>query len=136
MGKMADLLRESRIEIPEDSVDVLDEMVQTVEQLEDKLSKTIAENARLAAQIEEATKDAGRRRPSSRRPDPGRRREASERLVESVEFTSSADDYAKKVKVIKEKYLPGKRRRPRTTASRPSTKKTSHLPISWSIRTR
>lgn len=103
MDKMADLLRESRIEIPEDSVDVLDEMVQTVEQLEDKLSKTIAENARLAAQIEEATMLDVVSEQSE-----GLTMVDAERLstlVESVEFTSK-DEYAKKVKVIKEKYFP------------------------------
>jgi len=42
-----DLLRESNISIPDESVDVIDEMTETVETLEGRVTDLIAENAKL-----------------------------------------------------------------------------------------
>lgn len=102
MDNLAGVLREARIEIPEDSVDVLDEMAETVEKLEARLNDQIAENAKLVAAIEEATKEdivdeiaEGLTLVDS---------EKLATLIESVEFVS-AEDYAKKVQVIKEKHF-------------------------------
>jgi hypothetical protein len=56
MEGMKKLFAENYIEIPEDKLNVLEELTATVEQLEDKLNAQINENIELSKSISEYSK--------------------------------------------------------------------------------
>ncbi len=103
MESVKGALVESYIDVPEDRLDVVSEMAETVTDLEAELSKSLAENLALKAQIAEATQETilddikeGLTMVDAEKLDT---------LIESVDFVD-AESYAKKVSLIREKHFP------------------------------
>ena len=105
MGKLKDLFTESYIEVPESKVDLVDELAETVEELEGKLNEAtesaietskLLEGYQREAVIREAAKDLA-----------DTEVEKLKGLVEDVDFEDEAT-FANKVKTIKESYFKNK----------------------------
>jgi len=105
MGKLKELFTESYIEVPESKVDLVDELAETVEELEGKLNEAtesaietskLLEGYQREAVIREAAKDLA-----------DTEVEKLKGLVEDVDFEDEAT-FANKVKTIKESYFKNK----------------------------
>ena len=105
MEGMKKLFAENYIEIPEDKLNVLEELTATVEQLETKLNDQINENIQLSKSISEYTKHEIFDQVSE-----GlvmTQVEKLRQLAEGIEFDGS-DNYKKKLVLVKENYFPVK----------------------------
>ena len=97
---------EHYIEIPEDKLDVLDELAEKVEELEDKLNETVEDNINLAKSLAEEIKTRIFNEVSE-----GLVVTQSEKfktLAEGVDFTDE-DTYKQKLEIVKENYFADKR---------------------------
>lgn len=102
MGKLKDLFTESYIEVPEDKVDLVDELATANEQLEEQYNDAIATNLSLKEEVEAYKREAIIREAS---------RDLAETQVEKL--TSLAKDiafeseetFAQKVATLKESYF-------------------------------
>lgn len=102
MNKMKDLFTESYIEVPESKVDLVDELADTVEDLEDKLNKTTAQAIEMAEELEVFKRDAIIREHS--RDLAETQVEKLKSLVGDIDFEDEAT-FAKKVTTVKESYF-------------------------------
>ena len=102
MGGLKDLFVESYIEIPESKVDLVDELAETVEELESRLNETTGAAIAMSEELETYKRDAIIR--ESARDLAETQVEKLKSLVEDVDF-ESADTFAKKVQTIKESYF-------------------------------
>ena len=102
MNKLKDLFTESHIQVPEDKVDMVDELADNVEELESQLNDTIAKSVSMAEELEtykresiirEATKDLAETQV-----------EKLKSLAENVDFDDE-ETFAKKVAQLKESYF-------------------------------
>ena len=105
MEGMKKLFAENYIEIPEDKLNVLEELTATVEQLEDKLNAQINENIELSKSISEYSKheifdEVAEGLVMTQV-------EKLRQLAEGIEFDSS-ENYKKKLVLVKENYFPAK----------------------------
>lgn len=101
--KFKNVFVEGYFDVPDERVDIVNEMADHVEGLETELSEAIAENARLKAELVEGSKQKTLSKITE-----GMTLVDTEKLgtlIESIEFTGE-DEFSKKVKVIKEKYFP------------------------------
>ena len=96
------LFSEHYIDVPEDKVDVAEELAQKVEELEDTLNKEIEKNVELNKAISEHAIDATVRNVGSDLSDVQKEKLAS--LASGIEFDSE-DDFAEKLNVVKEQYF-------------------------------
>lgn len=103
MTALKDVFVENYIEVPESKVDLVDQLSEQVQELEEKLNKTIKDNielseglasAKRAAIVEAATKELT-----------VAQAEKLASLAESIEFDGEAS-FAKKIATIKESYFP------------------------------
>lgn len=99
MGRLKQAFIDTNIDVPEDKVDVVDQLAQTVEELETRLNDSISENADLKKEVESFKKKEIIEKLSE-----GLTLVQSEKLKELAEAvdTSDIDDYSQKVTVIKE----------------------------------
>ena len=102
MNKLKDLFTESHIQVPEDKVDMVDELADNVDELETQLNDTIAKSVSMAEELElykresiirEATKDLAETQV-----------EKLKGLAENVEFDDE-ETFAQKVAQLKESYF-------------------------------
>ena len=102
MGKLKDLFTESYIEVPEGKVDLVDELAETVEELEEKLNSQTGEVIAMAEELEGYKRDAIIREASGDLAET--QVEKLKSLVEDIDF-DDAETFAKKVDTIKESYF-------------------------------
>ena len=102
MNKLKDLFTESHIQVPEDKVDMVDELADNVDELETQLNDTIAKSVSMAEELElykresiirEATKDLAETQV-----------EKLKSLAENVDFDDE-ETFAQKVAQLKESYF-------------------------------
>ena len=102
MTGLKDLFTESYIEVPEAKVDLVDELAETVDELETKLNATTAEAIAMAEELETYKRDAIIREAS--RDLAETQVEKLKSLVEDVDF-EDAETFSKKVQTVKESYF-------------------------------
>lgn len=102
MGKLKDLFTESYIEVPESKVDLVDELAETVEELEGKLNEATEQAIETSKLLEGYQREAVIREASKDLADT--EVEKLKGLVEDVDFEDEAT-FANKVKTIKESYF-------------------------------
>ena len=102
MGKLKDLFTESYIEVPESKVDLVDELAETVEELEGKLNEATEQAIETSKLLESYQKEAVIREASKDLAET--QVEKLKGLVEDVDFEDEAT-FANKVKTIKESYF-------------------------------
>jgi hypothetical protein len=103
MEGLKDLFAENYIEIPEDKLDVLEQLTAKVEELEDKLNSQISENIELVKAIDEYSKeeifdDVAEGLALTQV-------EKLRQLSEGISF-DDVESYKKKLQVVKENYFP------------------------------
>lgn len=103
MAGLKTLFQEHYIEVPEEKVDVVEELQSTSEQLEEKLNETLSKNIELTEELSNLKKAIVLSEMSSDLADT--EAEKLQKLVEGVNFDND-DLFREKVKVIKENYFP------------------------------
>lgn len=106
MGKLKDLFVESYIEIPEDKVDVVEELSAKLAEMEEKLNGVVAENIELRNVVEANTQEEIFDEVSE-----GLALTQIEKfrtLAEGVDF-GDAETYRKKLEIVKEQYFAEKK---------------------------
>jgi len=104
IGGLKSLFEEHYIDVPEDKVDVLEEMGNRIEDLESQLDESISATIVLQKDIAEHNKDDILEEIASGLVDTDAEKLRS--LSEGVEFEST-EDYKNKLSVLKENYFPG-----------------------------
>lgn len=102
MNNLKELFTESYIEVPESKVDLVDELAETVEDLEEKLNKTTGQAIELAEELEQYKRDRIIREASKDLAET--QIEKLKGLVESIDFESE-ETFTKKVATVKESYF-------------------------------
>ncbi len=102
MSKLKDLFTESYIEVPEGKVDMVEELADTVEDLEAKLNETTEQAIEQAVELEDLKKDAIIREHSKDLADT--QVEKLKSLVSDVDFEDE-ETFVKKVATVKESYF-------------------------------
>lgn len=102
IGGLRDLFAENYIEIPEEKLDVLEELASKVEELEAKLNETINTNI----DLNNSVKDYARQSIFSKVAEglTVSQKEKLSSLAEGVDFVDE-DSYAKKLQIVKENYF-------------------------------
>jgi quinol monooxygenase YgiN len=102
MEKLKGLFEESYMEVPEQKLDIVDELATKVEELETKLNQTIDENIKLKSSIDVSTKEEIFKEVSE-----GLALTQAEKfktLSEGVEFGDS-ESYRRKLEIVKAQYF-------------------------------
>jgi quinol monooxygenase YgiN len=102
MEKLKGLFEESYMEVPEQKLDIVDELATKVEELESKLNQTIDENIKLKSSIDVSTKEEIFKEVSE-----GLALTQAEKfktLSEGVEFGDS-ESYRRKLEIVKAQYF-------------------------------
>jgi len=102
MNNLKDLFTESYIEVPESKVDLVDELAETVEELEEKLNSQTGQAIAMAEELEAFKREAIIREAS--RDLAETQVEKLKSLVEDVDFDDE-ETFAKKVATVKESYF-------------------------------
>jgi hypothetical protein len=102
MSGLKDLFVESYIEIPESKVDLVDDLAESVEELESRLNEATGEVIAMSEELEFYKRDAIIR--ESSRDLASTQVERLKSLVEDIDFENS-DTFAKKVQTVKESYF-------------------------------
>ena len=102
MNNLKDLFTESYIEVPESKVDLVDELAETVEELEEKLNNTTGQAIAMAEELESYKRDAIIAEHSKDLADTQVAKLKS--LVEDVDFDNE-EAFSKKVATVKESYF-------------------------------
>ena len=99
---LKNLFAENYVEVPEEKIDLVDELFAHVNELEESLESVQAENVKLNAMISEATVEAAFDDVSEGLVDT--QVEKLRSLAEGIEY-ADAEEYAEKLKIIKEQYF-------------------------------
>ena len=102
MNNLKDLFTESYIEVPESKIDLVDELAETVEELEEKLNSTTGNAIAMAEELESYKRDAIIAEHSKDLADTQIAKLKS--LVEDVDFDDE-ETFSKKVATVKESYF-------------------------------
>ena len=102
MNKLKDLFTESHIQVPEDKVDMVDELADNVEELEAQLNDSTERSIKMAEELELYKRDAIIREASKDLAET--QVEKLKGLAENVDFEDE-DTFAKKVAQLKESYF-------------------------------
>lgn len=102
---MRDLFAEHYINVPEEKVEVVEELAAKVEELEEKLNKQIAENAEISKEVSEYKVAQTFDEVVEGLADT--QVEKMRTMAEGIEF-SDEDDFRKKMEVVRENYFPTK----------------------------
>ena len=102
MNNLKNLFVESNITVPESKVDLVDELAESVEDLEQKLNETTAKAISMAEELETYKRDAIIR--ESANGLAATQVEKLKSLVEDIDF-DDAETFAKKVQTVKESYF-------------------------------
>jgi hypothetical protein len=106
MEGLRNLFAESYINVPDEKLDVLGELQAQVDELEEKLDESVNKQLELQAILDEATKEATFDEVSEGLA--ATQVEKLRTLAEGIDF-SSAETYAKKLNIIKDKYFSEKK---------------------------
>jgi len=99
---LKNLFSESYVEVPEEKVDLIDELQSAVAELEESLESVQAENLKLNAMISEASVEAAFEEVTEDLVET--QVEKLRSLAEGIEY-ADAEEYAEKLKIIKEQYF-------------------------------
>ena len=102
MNKLKDLFEESYIEVPESKVDLVDDLAVQVEELEEALNESTAENIEMTEMLENFARDEVIREASTGLAET--QFEKLKSLVAEVDF-EDYDTFAQKVETVKESYF-------------------------------
>lgn len=102
MNNLKDLFTESYIEVPESKVDLVDELAETVEDLETKLNNTTGQAIELAEELEQYKRNEVIREASKDLAET--QIEKLKGLVENIDFENE-ETFSKKVATVKESYF-------------------------------
>ena len=102
MNSLKDLFTESYIEVPESKVDIVDELAETVDELEGQLNASIASGIEMQEELEVLQRDAIIREHSTDLAET--QIEKLKSLVEDVDF-DDWDSFSTKVLTVKESYF-------------------------------
>ena len=102
MNKLRDLFEESYIEVPEGKVDIVDQLAGEVEELEEALNETTAENIEMTEMLENFARDEVIREASTGLAET--QYEKLKSLVAEVDF-EDYDTFVQKVETVKESYF-------------------------------
>ena len=102
MNSLKDLFTESYIEVPESKVDIVDELAETVDELEGQLNASIASGIEMQEKLEVLQRDAIIHEHSTGLADT--QIEKLKSLVEDVDFEDEAT-FSQKVQTVKESYF-------------------------------
>jgi hypothetical protein len=102
MNKLKDLFEESYIEVPEGKVDLVDDLAGQVEELEEALNESTAENIEMTEMLENFARDEVIREASTGLAET--QFEKLKSLVAEVDF-EDYDTFAQKVETVKESYF-------------------------------
>ena len=96
------LFEEHYISIPDDKVDVVEGMADSIREMETKLDEQVKANVKLQKRLDESAKTVILKKVSAGLADPQKDKLAA--LAESLEFTTE-EEFSKKVTTIKESYF-------------------------------
>jgi hypothetical protein len=99
---LKNLFAESYVEVPEEKVDLIADLQQSVAELEESLESVQAENLKLNAMISEASVEAAFEEVTEDLVET--QVEKLRSLAEGIEY-ADAEEYAEKLKIIKEQYF-------------------------------
>ncbi len=102
MNKLKDLFTESYIEVPEGKTDMVEELADTVDDLETKLNKATDDAISMAEELENFRRDAVIREASKDLADT--QVEKLTKLVDNIDYEDQ-DTFAQKVATVKESYF-------------------------------
>jgi len=102
MTNLKDLFAESYIEVPESKIDLVDDLVEQVEELENKLNSQTEKNMEMSESVRSMKKEVCIREASKDLAET--QVEKLRSLAESVDFTTE-EDFASKIATLKESYF-------------------------------
>ena len=105
MTGLRNLFKEHYIDVPEEKVDIVDDLFEKVEDLEKKLNEEIEKNVTLKSSLAESSKEGILNDVCEGLADTQKEKVSS--LAEGVEF-ENADQYKAKLEMLKESYFPQK----------------------------
>ena len=103
MTGLKNLFQEHYIDIPEEKVDLVDDLFEKVEELEKQLDETVNNNVEIKKELSQYQKEETLREVSEDLADT--EKEKLEKLSEGVDYEDS-EQYKEKLSVIKENYFP------------------------------
>ena len=103
MTGLKNLFQEHYIDIPEEKVDLVDDLFEKVEELEKQLDETVNNNVEIKKELSQYQKEETLRKVSEGLADT--EKEKLEKLSEGVDYEDS-EQYKEKLEVIKENYFP------------------------------
>lgn len=103
MTGLKNLFQEHYIDIPEEKVDLVDDLFEKVEELEKQLDETVNHNVEIKKELSQFQKEETLREVSEDLADT--EKEKLEKLSEGVDYEDS-EQYKEKLVVIKENYFP------------------------------
>ena len=104
MGGLKDLFTEHYIEVPEEKVDIVENLFDKVEDLEGQLNTQVQDNIKVKAELNEYRKDKILEEVCDDLADT--QSEKMKSLVEGVSYEDDSENFEEKVKTIKENYFP------------------------------
>jgi len=108
MGGLKDLFTEHYIEVPEEKVDIVENLFDKVEDLEGQLNKSVQENIKVNNELNEYRKDKILEEVCNDLADT--QSEKMKSLAEGVSYEDDSDNFEEKVKTIKENYFPNQQK--------------------------
>ena len=104
MGGLKDLFKEHYIEVPDEKVDIVENMFDKVEDLEEQLNDKVQDNIKLKSELNEYRKNKILEEVCDDLADT--QSEKMKTLVEGVSYEDDSESFEEKVKTIKENYFP------------------------------
>ena len=104
MGGLKDLFTEHYIEVPEEKVDIVENLFDKVEDLEGQLNTQVQDNIKIKSELNEYRKDKILEEVCDDLADT--QSEKMKSLVEGVSYEDDSENFEEKVKTIKENYFP------------------------------
>ena len=104
IGGLKNLFTEHYIEVPDEKIDIVENLYDKVEELEEKLNSQIEENVKTKDELNEYRKDKILEEVCEDLADT--QSEKMKSLVEGVSYEDDADDFENKIKTIRESYFP------------------------------
>ena len=104
IGGLKNLFTEHYIEVPDEKIDIVENLYDKVEELEEKLNSQIEENVKTKDELNEYRKDKILEEVCEDLADT--QSEKMKSLVDGVSYENDVDDFENKVKTIKESYFP------------------------------
>jgi hypothetical protein len=108
MGGLKDLFTEHYIEVPEEKVDIVENLFDKVEDLEGQLNQSVQENIKVKKELNEYRKDKILEEVCEDLADT--QSEKMKTLAEGVSYEDDSENFEEKVKTIKDNYFPNQQK--------------------------